>query len=66
MIISKEKAQIAKARSGFSSRDLAKRYGCTVSQINSLLSKGSVRTETAGKLAKALGCDVLDIIETEK
>ncbi len=55
--------QLIKARKGLRSKEIAERYGCSKSFINMVIKKDSVRTETAGKLAKALGVDVTEIIQ---
>ena len=62
MKLNNQQMQVVRARKGLTSKDLATRYGCTVSRINYLLSAESVRTDTAGKLARALGVDVSEII----
>lgn len=64
MRLNKEKFELAKARACMGQKDL----------IASGIPKGTlcrvfredVRPETVGKIAKALGVDVLEIIETEK
>lgn len=63
MSLDKKKLLIIRARTGFTSRELAARYGCSKAQINMLFNKKQVRPETAGKLAAALNCDVTEIIE---
>ena len=44
---------------------LANAAGVSRATINSALLKGSCSTQTAGKIAKALGVDPAEIIETE-
>lgn len=58
-----EKVQLQRAKTGRTTEYLAKRYGCSVSQFNALLRKNCVRETTAGRLARALGCDVEDIVQ---
>lgn len=43
--------------------NLAETAGVSRATINSALLKGSCSTQTAGKIAKALGVDPIDIIE---
>lgn len=45
---------------------LARAAGVSRVTINSTLLKGSCSTNTAGKIAQALGVDPADIIETEE
>lgn len=63
MRLSKEKVQVCMARSEMSVKKLAVEYGCTTQFINSLFLRRSVRPSTAGRIAKALGVDVTEIIE---
>lgn len=65
MILSKAKINIAMARLGYTAADLAKAYGVTRARIHTILNSKTVRPKTAGRIAKALGVDVTDIIETE-
>lgn len=51
------------ARKELSGAELAKRYGVTSSRMNYILASDEVLPLTAGKLARALECDVLDIVE---
>lgn len=64
MKISREKYMMARARACMGQKDLEK-AGIPKGTLCRALSKG-VRPETAGKIAKALGVDVIEIIETEK
>lgn len=45
---------------------LAKAAGVSRTTINGTLLKGSCSTATAGKIAKALGVDPAELIETEE
>ena len=45
---------------------LAQAAGVSRSTINTTLLKGSCSTRTAGKIAKALGIDPVDIVEQEE
>ncbi len=62
MKLNTREVQLARVRAGLSSRELAEKYGCSISRINSLMKKDSVHADTAGKLARALGVDVSEII----
>lgn len=64
MKISKEKFLLAKARACMSTKDLVN-AGIPRGTLCGILQGRSVRPETAGKIAKALKCDVTEIIETE-
>jgi transcriptional regulator with XRE-family HTH domain len=66
MILNTKKIQIIRARTGLNTKELAQRYGCSLSRFNAVMAKKNVRPETVGKLAAALGVDVLDIIEEEE
>ena len=50
------------ARKELNGAELAKRYGVTTSRANYLLSSDEVSPLTAGKLARALECDVEYIV----
>lgn len=66
MKISKEKYELARARACMSQKDLVA-AGIPKGTLFGVL-RGTIeaRPETAGKIAKALGVDVLDIIELEE
>lgn len=64
MRLSKEKFELAKARACMGQKDLIA-AGIPKGTLHSAL-KGNVKPDTAGKIARALGVDVLEIIETEK
>ena len=49
------------ARRKMQRQDLAKLYGCTRQRMYVLLSRGTVTTVTAGRLAEALGVPVEQI-----
>lgn len=61
MKIDKTKYELAKARACISSQDIIA-AGIPAGTVSSIL-RGNVRPETAGKIAKALGVDVTEIIE---
>jgi hypothetical protein len=62
MLIDRNKLELAKARACFSTGELLKVAKIPRGTYNSLLTN-STSPKTAGKLAKALGVDVLDIIK---
>lgn len=64
MKISRTKVDIAKARVMKGRADIIS-AGIPKSTLRKIMSGKDCRPETIGKLAKALDCDVLDIIETE-
>ena len=63
MRLSREKIEICRARKCYTITDLAKAYGVTRTRMHTLLNQREVSAITAGKLAKALGVEVTEIIE---
>ncbi len=63
MRINRQKYMIARARACMGQKELIK-AGIPKGALCRML-KEDIRPETAGKIAKALGVDVLDIIEVE-
>lgn len=67
MKFDREKIDIALARSGLTGyNQLAKRMGCSVQNLSVILTRGSCKPVTAGKIARALGVDVTEIMEEVK
>lgn len=66
MTIDKFKFEVTLADSGLSMKDLAERAGVSRQRISTMLNQRNVTPRTAGKIARALGVDVLEIIEVEK
>lgn len=66
MRLNKEKVLVQLAERCMNQVDLAKAYGCKQQYIYMLLNKPASSTKTIGKLAKAIGCSVLDIIDLEE
>lgn len=62
MRINRENYMLARARACISSKDL-ERSGIPKGTLCRAISGTEVRPETAGKIAKALGVDVTEIIE---
>lgn len=64
MKLNKEKYMLARARACMGQKELVK-AGIPKGTLCRAL-REDVKPETAGKIARALGCDVTEIIETEK
>lgn len=56
--------KIAMANAGLNISDLAKIYGCTPQRMWVIINGTRANTKTVGRIAKALGCDVTEIIDT--
>lgn len=65
MKIDKGKLIVSMARAQLCRSEVAERAGLSVNTLSGALSRGSCKPATAGKIAKALGVDVTEIIETE-
>lgn len=66
MKLSRELVDIAVAQSDCASyRELAQRMGCSTQNLYVILSRGSCKPVTAGKIAQALGVPVESIIRKE-
>ena len=63
MKLDSKKVQLAWARSEMTTTQLASKYGCTQQSMTALLNRTKVNPVTAGKLARALGVDVTEILE---
>lgn len=63
MKLSREKLDIQIAKNCLTVSELAKNYGVSAQRIRMILNSKQVAPVTAGKLAKALGCDVTEILE---
>lgn len=66
MRLNKEKVLVQLAERCMNQVDLARAYGCKKQYIYVLLNKPASSTKTIGKLAKAIGCSPLDIIDMEE
>lgn len=64
MKISKKKLELAKARACMGQKEL-EAAGIPKGTLCRVIRGGELRPETAGRIAKALGVDVTEIIETE-
>lgn len=65
MRISKEKIELLQAQKGIAQAKLAELSGISRQNLSTVKLRGTCRPETAGKLARALGVDPADIIESE-
>ena len=63
MKLSRGKMDVILARNGMNYTNLADKTGVTKSAICRSLKSEKIRTQTAGKIAQALGCDVTEILE---
>lgn len=63
MKLDKDKYLLARARACMGQKDL-EAAGITKGTLCRAIGGGDVRPETAGKIARALGVDVTEIIET--
>lgn len=63
MKLSREKLDIQIAKNCWTVSELAKNYGVSAQRIRMILNSKQVAPVTAGKLAKALGYDVTEILE---
>lgn len=65
MKISEFKFDVALANSGLTIGELAKNAGVSRNRVNVILNQKTVTPRAAGLIARGLGVDVLEIIETE-
>lgn len=63
MKVSKDKIDIARANRCMTIAELAEAYGVSRTRLNMILNQREVTVVCAGRLAKALGVDVTEIIE---
>lgn len=63
MELSIEKINIAMARRQMNTTQLSEVYGVSRARMNVILNSKKVSPVTVGRLAKALECDVTEIIE---
>lgn len=62
MKVSKAKISLIRARKCMSTEDLRK-AGLTQGNLNSIWNNRNMKPETVGKIARALGVDVTEILE---
>ena len=65
MKISKQKIFAAQAQFGLTMKQLAELSGISRQNLSTILHRGSCRPDTAGKIARALGVDVTEIMEVD-
>jgi len=65
MKVKKKKMQLAMAKKGVLYRDVAEKSGVSRATLSAVMNGKSCRVETAGKIAKALGVSVADLIDWE-
>ena len=63
MKLSREKIDLKRANKCMTVADLAKAYGVSRARIHIILNQREVTPICAGCMAKALGCDVTEIID---
>lgn len=63
MNIDKGKIQLCMARKEMDRRELSECSGLAVPTIGTIMRRGRCSTKTVGKLARALGVDVEEIVE---
>lgn len=61
--ISKNKLEIAMARAGLNRNTLAEKANMPIPTICNVYTRGTCKPATAGRIAKALGVDVTEILE---
>jgi hypothetical protein len=66
MKIDRKKLQIAMARACMSRNDMSEKSGVPIGTLCNMTSRGSIAPVTAGKIARALGCDVTEILLDEE
>lgn len=66
MEIKRSKINLVMARNSLTINQLAERYGVSSQRMRIILNSKNVTPAVVGRMAKALECDVTEIIETEK
>lgn len=66
MMLDKRKTRIAMARACMGKKELAENATVPEQTVNRAINGHSVRPVTVGRIAAALGCDVLDILADEE
>lgn len=66
MKISRTKIELLQAEQGMSSKELAERAGMCRQNVSIIKTRGTCTPVTAAKLARALGVDPAELIETEE
>lgn len=63
MELNRDKINLAMARKGYTTTQLAEAYGISAQRMRIILNSKKVTPATAGRLAAALGVDVTEILE---
>lgn len=63
MKIDKSKLEIAMARAELNRNTLAEKANMPVPTVCNVYARGTCKPATAGRIAKALGCDVTEILK---
>lgn len=63
--LDRKKIDICRARKKMTVADLAESYGVSRARMNVIINQREVTPVSAGRLADALGVDVLEIMETD-
>lgn len=66
MVADKSKLHLAMARACMNPQDLAKAAEMSPQTVNGVLRERSARPGTVGRIAKALGVDVTEIVKQEE
>lgn len=66
MNIVRKKYDLACARACLSTKDVAMKAGIPRATVDTCLKRGSASVSTIGKIAKAIGVDVTEIIDTQE
>lgn len=66
MKINRTKIELIQAEQGMSSKELAEKAGMCRQNVSLVKTRGTCTPVTAAKLARALGVDVSELIETEE
>ena len=66
MELSRSKIDLAMERNNLTINQVAEKYGVSSQRIRIILNSKNVTPAVVGRMADALGCDVTEIIETEK
>ena len=63
MELSRSKIDLAMARNNLTINQVAEKYGVSSQRIRIILNSKNITPAVAGRMAKALKCDVAEIIE---
>ena len=66
MEISKRKIKFLMAKQGLTTKALAERMNTQANNLSTVLVRGTCRPATLGRIARALGVDVVEILKEEE